>query len=99
MDSPWIPVSALHPIPDPRPPTGMRTSAVRAWDGMGLREWQNIWKILRSIDLHEIDVEAAGEGFDWPSFRDSPHEYFIKAPDRVAEAIWKVVQSRMGGRP
>ena len=57
------------------------------------RQWLNIYCILRSLDLHELD--GGMPGFDWESFRDDPHQYFLKCPSSVSDMIWDAVKRRM----
>ena len=56
-------------------------------------EWRNIWCILRSIDLHELDELAPFSC--WPSFREDPHGFLVLADDRTADAIWRVIEKRL----
>ena len=68
--------------------------------------YRNIWCILRSLDLHEIEAQFAAGPLDtqwrenlcdwhWPSFRDDPHVYFLTVNDTIADCIWRAVMARM----
>ena len=61
------------------------------------RHWENVWKILRSLDAYELqDAGATVElGFNWPAFRHDPHGYLIRTDNRQSGAIWKAVEKRM----
>ena len=58
-------------------------------------EFRNVFCILRSLDVHEIDRDAAGFEFEGDKFLEDPHTYLIQCPDRVADAIWAAVERRM----
>ena len=63
---------------------------------MNRHEWRNIYCILHSLDAHEIKIpEDTPTEFDWPAFRDNPHQYLLKCSDGVAELIWKAVEKRL----
>lgn len=55
-----------------------------------LRRFRNGLCSLRFIDMPEF-VEAGGDAADWPAFRDNPHMGFVRAPDEVAEGLWKII--------
>lgn len=62
---------------------------------MTFEKFLNALRIMRSIDLHEI--EAAGidlESFIWPSFREDPYRWFIRASDKDAAAVWSIIERR-----
>ena len=72
---------------------------MRTLKGSERDRWRNIWCILRSIDLYELE----GGDFpvvDWPIFRDNPHAYFVRNFDnQIGDAIWEVVEKRMPPAP
>jgi len=55
-----------------------------------LNEFTNALKVLRSIDADEL-----GHPVWWPRFRDSPYEFFLRAPDDIRIWIWSVLQMRL----
>ena len=57
-------------------------------------QWRNIWCVLRSLDLHELN-ECDSPHFDYAKFRDEPHRYLIRTDDRQADAIWRAVEKRL----
>ena len=64
------------------------------------KKFRNIWCILRSIDMHEVqfsDPARAEEwkAYRWAEFRDDPQAYFVRCEDVVADAIWEAVEKRM----
>ena len=50
---------------------------MKIFKGSERSRWRNIWCILRSIDLFELDLTSCPD-FDWPKFRDNPHSYFVR---------------------
>ena len=67
----------------------------------GLRVLLNIdgGDFLRAVygPNHSIGDVAEVQNRDWCDFRDNPHEWFIRAPDAKAQAIWKIVAERTKG--
>ena len=61
---------------------------------MNRHEFRNIYCILHSLDAYEL-TDLDQDEFDWPKFRDNPHDYFLKCPDGLADGIWKAVEKRM----
>jgi hypothetical protein len=58
-------------------------------------EFENVVKILRSIDHHEL--VAAGlslAGNEWQTFSSNPPMFLIRADDETADKIWSVVVKR-----
>jgi hypothetical protein len=54
------------------------------------RRFHNGLRVLLNIDKSEFP----GPDKDWPSFRGSPHRYFITCPDEVALALWRIIERR-----
>jgi hypothetical protein len=66
---------------------------------MTFMEFHNGLRVLINIDKPEFDM-ALGPLVSqsmWESFRDNPWRWFIKAPDRQAEAVFKVIEARNAG--
>ena len=63
---------------------------------MTRREFHNGLRVLMNIDKWELEVTLGGEVSTpmWERFRDNPWQWFIKAPDSQAEAVFKVVEAR-----
>ena len=57
--------------------------------------WENIWKILRSLDQSEVEAAEPGPYFNWDHFSASPHRYLLQTDDRQNRAIWEAVEKRM----
>ena len=59
--------------------------------------WRNIWCVLRSLELDELQEAGAivPLGFNWPAFRHNPHGYLIRTDDSQAAVIWAAVEKRM----
>ena len=59
--------------------------------------WESIWKILRSLDLCELEQAGMLENVDfaWHNFQSDPQGYLIRTGDREAAVIWKAVEKRM----
>ena len=53
------------------------------------RRFSNALRILRSLDLHEVDGIA-----DWQAFRDGPYMYFLRASDADQRTIWRAIERR-----
>ena len=74
---------------------------------MTFNEFHNALRILLNIDLPEfadaVYPDWHNEGSDdvlnaaYRKFRDDPHNWFIRAPDNHAKAIWKIVEERNAG--
>ena len=50
------------------------------------KNYRNIWCILRSIDMHEVEFSDPARAEEWKThrwakFRDDPHSYFIRYSD------------------
>ena len=62
---------------------------------MTFEKFHNALRIMRSIDLHEIEVSGIDiESFNWPSFREDPYTWFIRSSDKDAVAVWKIIEAR-----
>ena len=64
------------------------------------KNYRNIWCILRSIDMHEVqfsdpELEEKWEAYRWDKFRENPHMYFTSCSTIVADAIWAAVDKRL----
>lgn len=74
---------------------------------MTFEQFHNGLRLLRSIDLHELQAEGlwveakdprndsewkAWEG--WMKFRDNPHDFLIRCDDETAAKIWAVMVKR-----
>ena len=64
------------------------------------KNYRNIWCILRSIDMHEVEFSDPArveewKAYRWAEFRDDPHSYFLRCEDVVADAIWEAVENRL----
>ncbi|PZR88387.1 MAG: hypothetical protein DI537_23910 [Stutzerimonas stutzeri] len=64
---------------------------------MAMDDFHNRLRIMRGIDAHEF--EAAGLTLDqWRRFDRDPFDFFIRADDPTAEAVWSIVEARAGKR-
>ena len=61
---------------------------------MTFEEFHNALRVLRSIDRHEIGRILSEQ--DWLDFRYNPQDWFIRAEDAKARAVWAVIEARMG---
>jgi hypothetical protein len=76
---------------------------------MTMARIQNVLRILRSIDLHELQAVGLFVGAkvvseysrhgnyemeSWRDFREDPFTFFIACGDDKAQKIWTVVQGR-----
>ena len=64
--------------------------------------YRNIWCVLRSIDMGEVEFSDPARAeewkmYRWAKFRDDPHSYFIRCEPAVADAIWEAVEKRLDG--
>ncbi len=60
---------------------------------MDKREFRNGLCLLHSLDYHEVSHVISEE--KWPSFRDKPVEFFLRADDPTASGIWEAMKKRM----
>lgn len=60
---------------------------------MTLREFHNGLRLLMGLDFSEVQHAITAE--QWPSFRDDPHTFFIRADDPTTDKIWAVMKGRM----
>lgn len=65
------------------PPTGR--PALRQIDR---RAAQNAIKALSFVDRREVPLFVA-DGNEWQRFRSNPADYFARAPDDLADIIWR----------
>lgn len=67
---------------------------------MTLREYLNAWKVLRSIDRHDLSGIHVGLGVhmdapsQWSLFCQDPSGYLAMLPDAEQQAIWTIVEAR-----
>ena len=62
---------------------------------MDLREFHNALRILRSIDAYELrDAGVENTDREWPQFGFNPWEWFIRASDHDAAAVWTIIERR-----
>ena len=70
---------------------------------MTFEQFHNGLRLLRSIDLHELQAEglwpdlaheSTRVSVSWINFRDSPWNYFIRCDDETAAKIWAVMVKR-----
>ena len=62
--------------------------------------WKKIYRILSSIDQHEVTfynpkMQKEWDEWRWFAFREDPHGFIVRCADRYAEAIWQAVERRM----
>lgn len=62
---------------------------------MTFAEFHNALRILTSVDRHEL-ADVFTDGAAWHAFRTDPFRFFIRADDDTAQAIWRVIERRMG---
>lgn len=60
---------------------------------MTFREFHNGLRVLANIDRDEFVAKGLPDA-DWPSFRDDPWRYFIRASDVMAEGLFEIIESR-----
>lgn len=68
---------------------------------MDLWEFHNRLRVLRSIDMGELEeagVIARGDFEAWKKFDKDPFEWFIRAGDQQLEKLWVVVEQRATGK-
>lgn len=69
---------------------------------MDLRDFHNRLRVLRSIDMHELEQAGVIEKDDhaeWNRFNKDPFDWFIRAGDQRLEALWPLVEQRAERRP
>lgn len=57
-----------------------------------LDAFSNQLRLLRSIDMHEIEHPEIETW--WPAFRDRPYETFMRSDDSRQRAIWEAMLKR-----
>lgn len=68
---------------------------------MTLEQFHNGLRLLRSIDLHELQavglwgVDERNAPDRWAKFRDQPYDFFICCDDETADKIWAAMEKRM----
>ena len=72
---------------------------------MTLNEFYNGLRLLRSIDLYELQAQelwrnASSYAHDedrahWIKFRDNPYEFLMRCDDETADKIWAAMKKRM----
>ena len=65
-----------------------------------LDEFHTRLRIMRSIDRHELIAAGAIDNSiaAWLRFDENPHDFFIRADDRTAQAIWSIIEARSSKR-
>ena len=69
---------------------------------MTLNEFHNGLRLLRSIDLYELQAQelwrepmSYNDEKSWIKFRDNPHDFLIRCDDNTAAKIWAAMEKRM----
>lgn len=60
---------------------------------MNLRDFHNGIRVLFNIDAHDF-TEAGLEMRHWPTFRDDPVGFFLRADDETADKLFAIVEKR-----
>ena len=64
---------------------------------MTFEEFHNALRILTSIDCHELEeagVIRAGDLAAWGAFRLHPYQWFVRADDAAARALFGIIERR-----
>lgn len=66
---------------------------------MTFEEFHNALRIMRSIDLHELQAvglwtDDVKLGHQWIQFRNDPYNFFTRADEDTARKIWQVIENR-----
>ena len=62
---------------------------------MDFREFHNALRIMRSIDYPElVEAGVSYPDLDWASFRANPWDWFLRASDHDAAAVWTIIERR-----
>ena len=99
---------ARGPVADHIAACGICAAEVESLN-MILAEFHNGLRLLRSIDLHELqavglwteahpktETREAGYAWNrWLSFQEQPHDFFIRCDDETAAKIWAAMEKRM----
>lgn len=66
---------------------------------MGFQDFHHLLRILCNIDRADApDVfgpSLSDDDASWLRFRDNPWQWFIRAPDKQARAIWEIALDRL----
>lgn len=64
---------------------------------MGLEDFTNGLRLLRSIDRHELlaaGLDCMRDDRQWVAFREAPHDWLLRADDTQQAMLWGLMVVR-----